>query len=261
LAENTFSEITFDEILIDKALKLKLISTDAFTATNLVTKIFHIFETPVENSAPNHDLFHALSLMINIETIVLDQTAIKEIPANAFRSLNGEQNKLKTLLIRYGVLKSVGNHAFSHLNSLTTLALNDNHIDSIQANAFSFQKVSNEPIIIFLDKNNLNGSSFEFNTFSSIGRPATIEFDWKNNDHKNNPIKFVDKKIFLPFFELNSGNNLRFGDIELDCDDCRSFWLKHEFEGKFNNRIDYLTCSNGKSFANNTNFENCNEFI
>jgi hypothetical protein len=78
--------------------------------------------------------------MINVETIVLDQTAIKEISANAFRSLNGEQNKLKTLLIRYGVLKSVGNHAFNHLNSLTTLALNDNHIDSIQANAFSFQK-------------------------------------------------------------------------------------------------------------------------
>jgi L-ribulose-5-phosphate 3-epimerase UlaE len=41
LAENTFSEITFDKIHIDKALKLKLISTDAFTATNLLTKILH----------------------------------------------------------------------------------------------------------------------------------------------------------------------------------------------------------------------------
>jgi hypothetical protein len=42
LEENTFYEITFEEIYIFNATKLKLINTRAFGATNLVTKIFKV---------------------------------------------------------------------------------------------------------------------------------------------------------------------------------------------------------------------------
>ncbi len=49
--ENTFSQITFDKINIYNSTKLKLINTNAFIATNSVTKNF--FVNLIEVSLPS----------------------------------------------------------------------------------------------------------------------------------------------------------------------------------------------------------------
>ncbi len=80
LEENTFYEITFEEIYIFNATKLKLINTRAFGATNLVTKIFKVNyinnytdfpkkRTALCSSPPEHDFFFMLSSMVNLEIL------------------------------------------------------------------------------------------------------------------------------------------------------------------------------------------------
>jgi hypothetical protein len=61
LEENTFLEITFNEILIKNAKNLKSINSDAFNSTNLVTKVFEVYNSPVINFPPNFDIFLLLS--------------------------------------------------------------------------------------------------------------------------------------------------------------------------------------------------------
>ncbi len=55
LPENTFGDITFDTIDIFEAKNLSLISTFAFTATNLRLKAININGTPLKNTPPNYD--------------------------------------------------------------------------------------------------------------------------------------------------------------------------------------------------------------
>jgi hypothetical protein len=96
LEENTFYEITFDDITFD-ATKLSFINTHEFTATNFVTKLFRVNSGPLVNSPPNYDIFKILSLVKNIEEIDIYYTKIDEIPSNAFKPLMGIQNNLKIL--------------------------------------------------------------------------------------------------------------------------------------------------------------------
>lgn len=251
LEENIFHEITFEEIRIDGATELKHIHSNAFTTTNLITKTFHTSYSPIENSLPNYDLFHALSLMLNLESIVLDNTNIKEIPENAFKSLNGPQNKLWAVYVRYGILEKLGDYAFSDLNNLKQIALDGNELSYIPQNAFFFNKKSNETLEIWLNANQLNSSSIEFGTFLSIyGRPVTL------NLYENPKITYLEEKIFRIFFEYNPENKIRFKAIKFDCNDCRSSWIK-DYYNKFINRIDSLLCSNDKKFMDETNFVNC----
>jgi hypothetical protein len=96
LEENTFYEITFDEIYIYNATKLKLINTHAFTATNLVTKKFFVNRniyftrgpSALTNSPPNYDIFHMLCSIISLEEIKFCITNISQIASRAFRSIN-----------------------------------------------------------------------------------------------------------------------------------------------------------------------------
>ncbi len=90
------------------------------------------------------------------------------------------------------------------MNYLNYLSLKNSRIEWIRANAFSSDQFSNEKITILLRGNPLNGSSFELEAFGDIKRPAVIEFRW--NRDTQNEIKFLDKKIFLPFFEPNDNN-------------------------------------------------------
>ncbi len=252
LEENTFYGLNFDEIYIENAPKLKLIHTNAFTTNNLVTKKFRIYNTPVGNSPPNHNLFLTLSLLSNVEFIDLKNISIEEIPDKAFGP--SVQNKLSLFSIENSGLKKIGKHAFSHMNNLNYLSLKNNKIEWIRANAFSFDQFSIEKITILLRGNPLNGSSFELGAFDDMKRPAVIEFRW-DKDYENQ-IKFLDKKIFLPFLESNYNNSVNLGDIKLDCDDCQNYWLRNS---KIVKRFDYLNCMNGKLFEDKTNFAVCNQ--
>jgi hypothetical protein len=94
IEENTLYDITFDEIQIINAKKLKLINTNAFNATNLVTKKFSVnygnwkplpHLNPLTDSPPTHDIFHMLSSIISLEEIGL---LLHQYHKNSFECLS-----------------------------------------------------------------------------------------------------------------------------------------------------------------------------
>jgi hypothetical protein len=248
LEENTFYEITFDEIIIFNSTKLSLINTHAFTTTSLVTKTFQSRLTPLINSPPNYNIFYALTLILNIESIVIQQSNITEIPSYAFKPVIGPQNKLNLLWIDNGVVQKIGNYPFFSLNHLNELSVDANNLDFIPKDAFHFEKESNEDLVLMMVANNLNDSSFEIGSFDNLRKPTLLYLD-------NTLMTYLDEKIFSPFLELNHQNFIKF-NYGLNCDDCRNYWLKKDYH-LFGNRTNISKCTNGKSFFSNDNFVKC----
>ncbi len=252
LEENTFYEITFDNIYILNATKLNLIATNAFTSNNRVTKTFESVLTPLMNSPPSHDIFITMSSMINIENILIRHSNLTEIPSYAFRPVNGTQTKLKMIHISHSPsIKQIGNYSLYYLNNLREFSIENSSIDFIPTDAFHFEKESNDSLTIYMSENEkLNGSGFAINSLSNIKRPTIISFSLSKK------LTFLDQKIFLPFFSTNSNNKIGFyGTQTFNCDDCRSYWILRE--SKYLNRTDIIKCSNGNDITNNSNFKNC----
>ncbi len=249
IEENTFFEVTFDDISISDATNLKSINSHAFTSTNLVTKTFSIINAPIVNSPPNHDIFLALSSFINLEGLELIRTEISEIPSYAFRPINGIQSKLLGIDFHKSKIEKIGNYSFYDLKNLTELSLSLNPLKLISMNSFDFKNVSNQTLQLNLgDSNTLNGSSFAINSLSNIKRPTYIHLGEDPN------LKFFDEIIFQPFFESNPKNKIMSNTI-MDCDDCRSHWLVKE--SKYLDRFKQINCLNGNDIRNSNNFKNC----
>jgi hypothetical protein len=247
LAENTFENITFDVIEIRNAKNLSLIHTNAFTAMNVRLKEFLVFYTSLRNSPPNYDIFKAMSLMIEIETIYITYSKLEDIPENAFQPLSGQQNKLKTINFDHNIINSIGNNAFQYLSSLSELILYGNKIDHIPSNALRILNNSgiNE---LHLGSNLLNSSSFEKGSLNYLTGPVNLQLS-------ENHFVYLDQNIFEIFFNSNEKNKINVYNI--DCEDCRSFWL---FKNKkFINQTEDIYCLNGKRFAEITNFKKCPE--
>ncbi len=159
--------------------------------------------------------------MVAIEQISIAFCEINEIPKNAFRPLNGQQN------------------------NLTLLFFDENKINHISNNSFNFLKKSDKPLIISLRSNSLNSSSFELSAFNNMNRRTTIDLLY-------NKISYLDQTVFQLFFNDNNNNIININS--LDCEDCRSFWL---FKNTTYSQSLGISCSDGKMFLNNNNFKKC----
>ena len=80
-----------------------------------------------------------------------------------------------------------------------------------------------------------------------------IYIDW--NLGINTKISFLDEKVFYPFLEANVLNNIVLPINGVDCNDCRSYWIK--MYSKFIPKFVNLKCDNGREFSDNLNFANC----
>jgi hypothetical protein len=254
IEENTFFEVTFDEIVIEKAANLTSINSHAFTSTNMVTKRFRLSEAPIVNSPPNYDVFLLSSSFINLETLTFAGTQISEIPSYAFRPINGIQSKLTDIVFGFSKIEKIGNYSFYDLKNLISLSIYNNPLKLISMNSFNFRNVSNQTLVIYLYGNALNGSSFAINSLSNIKRPTELHLFTEHN------LKFLDETIFLPFFESNPKNKIILSALQIfDCDDCRSHWLVKE--SKYLERFDVqILCKSGdhlRDLKNSSNFKNC----
>jgi hypothetical protein len=267
LEENTFYEITFEEIYIFNATKLKLINTRAFGATNLVTKIFKVNyindytdfpenRTALCDSPPEHDLFFMLSSLVNLETLDISYTNIDAIPSHAFRPSSGNQNhNLRYISFYNNKIKEIGDSPFYYLNNLYYLIFFSNNITSIPKTAFNFKNNFNTRLTLDLMKNNLNGTSFEIGSLNNLKTPTELNL-------KENPnLTYLDQTIFQPFLDSNVENKVILEEelykkqTTFDCDDCRNYWLKKD--SKYSNRTNLKICSNGKNYTDNDNFSKC----
>jgi hypothetical protein len=251
LLENTFGNITFDHILIKEAKNLTRFQTNTFIGINQSIKEFDLYTTPLNNYPPNYDIFTAFSSMNNLEVLNIMYTNLEEIPENAFRPLNGLQNNLSTIYLYNNKISKIGNNAFKYLNSLTELHLTSNFVDNIPENAFSFSDTSEKRLNIFLIACHLKSVSFSVGAFSHLNRPTRLYLDaWLN---ESNNITFLDQRIFEPFFNANNRNEIQASN--LDCDDCRSYWLVKD--NRFSQQLTKIYCSDSKQVSDNKNFANC----
>jgi hypothetical protein len=253
IEENTFYDITFVAIVIEKATKLTKINSYAFSETNYFTNTFYIIDTPVQNDPPTHNIFFMLSLMRNVATIQLLNNNISTIPSYAFKPINGFQSKLLTLnLFNNLKLEQIENYAFYNLDSLTQLQIYNSSIEYLPANALNFRKDSKNLLNIYLDPILFNGSILENNAFLNTRRPTVL-----NSQCLKLPCKltYLDEKEFSRFLDLNDNNKISLSNHQIDCTDCRSYWLRKN--EKYIQRIVSLTCIDGKQFMDNSNFINC----
>ena len=246
LEENCLKGFTFEVIWIYDCPELTTINRNAFNETTLVTKDLQIYGNP-KLSSPDNSIFEVLSKFKRVEYIYLGQSNITEIPSEAFKPVNGNQDHLINIHINSTSLAKIGERAFFHLNSLNFIQISNTNIQTIPANAFAFEKVSNQSLTIrfysdqFLDKYN-----FAKDAFTQIKRPVTLDM--------SNKEAFLDERVFLPFLLENSKNAI-ISDHLFDCDDCRNFWLRKN--STLQTRIKNLKCLNKKNFNDSSNFKNC----
>ena len=93
LRENTFKDITFDRIYIGFCNKLKTVQKNTFNGTEKVTK-FVEFESNPSLQTSDDLIFKVLAKFDSIQQINLLNNNISEIPENAFKSENGNQDSL-----------------------------------------------------------------------------------------------------------------------------------------------------------------------
>jgi hypothetical protein len=256
LPENVFEDIIFETITIRDTKKLTKIHTKAFAKTESYIKDFYVYNTSLKSSAPDHDLFTALSSMANLETIFITSSMIEEIPDNAFRPLNGPQNNLYDIGLEHNQIKKFGNNAFENLHFLNGLDLDHNNVNHISKDAFSFNTTSKDTFDLYLQNLTLNSSSFEKGAFSNLNRPTILHFNY-GYQYKSNNITYLDQNIFEEFLNYNNFNRIELYTI--DCKDCRSFWLLNN--DKYKLQIDSITCSDFKPLTDKNNFSGCEHFV
>jgi hypothetical protein len=250
LVENTFEDITFEHIRIMNASNLSLIHTLAFSSLNHSLNRIEISNASLINSPPNHDIFTAMSSMVGLEVLEISHSLIEEIPDNAFRPINSQQKNLTVINLYYNKINRIGDSAFKNLGSLSKLYIEHNKINHISDKALIFGETSENTFILYLFGCLLNSSSFAIGAFNNLNRPAWLYFSYREII---NNITYLDQHIFEPFLYNNKNNEIILN--QLDCNDCRSFWLFKN--AKLSPQISRLECANGNKFSEISNFLEC----
>ncbi len=221
---NVFNDIKFKIIRINDTINLRHIDRNAFKSiAESVEEFWQDFNSRLglsPNPKPDsfEQLFEALRALPNVKQIGLDKNLITEIPDNAF-----SKQKLLTdlyfphFLATNGSIARIGNNAFYHLESLKRVYFENNKLNTIPAKAFDFEKSSDIQLLIQLNNNLLNETSFEVGIFNETKRPVNVILT-------NNKIQYLDEKVFGPVFKLNNKNKFNFMGNPFECD-CRMKWL------------------------------------
>ncbi len=255
LEENTFFDITFEEISLVWNKEMKHIHTKAFGSTSLVTKRLNIEFTPVENFPPNYNFFLFLSTLKNIEAIFCQGLNLPVIPPHAIQPAAGFMTNLIDISFISSKIAILGINAFYDLTNLEVIDLSKNNLQTIPANAFQFKSPATKNLEIDLNGMiSLIGTGFQVGSLLNIKRPTLLSL---TGDTK---ITYLDEKVFKPFLDSNPGNTIKLIPdsgliVSFDCDDCKNFWIKKD--PKIHSRTDLTKCSNKKLFTDATNFAKC----
>ena len=152
---------------------------------------------------------------------------ITEIPSNAIVPV-GNQTKLTFLTIigKYHNI-TVKSNAFQHLSQLLEIDFHETTIKTIEEEAFKLNSESGlTSIIIQFYKCNLTGETFKNGSFDGLSKPIKITF-------RDSDINYLSEGAFKTVLNNNLGSidlytNGPQQNSELDCSDCRNYWLIKE---------------------------------
>ena len=253
LEGNTFKDITFDEITIENCNNLSKIHKNTFFETDLFTKILWIASNPALSSSDN-SIFEVISKFVNLEKLYLIDNNITEIPSNAFQSIEGYQDNLKTIVFGGKSIRKIESRPFYLLHGLNFLKINNTSIDYIPENAFEFEEESSLQInLAFINNSLLNSSGFHQDSLVHFKRPVYLDLGWIGNH-----FEYLEEKVFKNFLNSNPHNVIDMIFVKFDCNNCKNFWLKQQpnLLENFKN----LSCSNLKNFNDSENFAECGPY-
>ena len=235
LVENTFKDITFDEIEIYKCHNLTKIHKNAFAETDLVTRELR-FLSNYRLSSLDNSIFEVFSKFVNLERLYVDFNNITEIPSNAFQRIEGYQDKLSDLRFSGESIRKIGSRAFYSLRGLSSLEIYETFIDYIPEYAFEFEEESNERMTLTLGYSKLNDSNFQKDVFSHFKRPVDLNLGYAI-------FEYLEENVFENFLSSNPQNRILMTSKGINCDNCKNFWLRKQ---ALSGRVIGLKCSNDK---------------
>ena len=187
-----------------------MIHNNAFDKTSESIKEFVNVDGYINNKLPEYDVWKVLNGLLNVEVIDVE-LGITEIPPQSL-------NKSKIILINLtNFTIKTPNHirikklAFNYMDNLRNLNIKSK-IDKIENEAFAFKNLSEKLIISFFEE--INGDSFDTNSFIGVQRPVQINFESGLNYLPELPFKTT----------LNNKNNL-IKINRINCFECKNYWI------------------------------------
>ncbi|RWS29329.1 Leucine rich repeat containing protein 13-like protein [Leptotrombidium deliense] len=204
-----FRKVTFDKCIVNK------IHPNAFNSNHRSLEIFNLRNNVLEKEAI-HNIFKAVIKLNALRVLDISFNNIEKIPANAFKAQRRQEN-LTEIDLQSNAITEIGDFAFADVSSLEFLYLDNNKILSIKGNTFAFQEKSSARLLLSLNSNKLNTSSFEQSAFLSLQRPATL-------DMNGNEITILTENIFKPFLFMAKRNVINIKGNPIECNE-KNAWL------------------------------------
>jgi len=203
LEESVFGNITFESVSFYYMIpNLTKIHTNVFNGPIAKTvKSILLDDIPIDENSQNHSIFEALNKLENVERIEWQTTQIKGITANMFRQKSLRDLTLTAPWNLSGKMSSIGENAFTLLDSLDSLVIQSQNLSRVGTNLFGPEH-SSISMHIDLTYNPLTGDSFESRAFSNIEGPTSIYID-------KNHIKYFKESVFLSFLREHPSNYLQ----------------------------------------------------
>ena len=182
LPENVFLDIKFKQITIYNSNNLNRIHTKSFIHTEFDIKNFICYQNFVSllrNEPPEHDLYEAVSSLVNLETIYLSLATHEEheIPDWAFRPVHGLQKRLGFVeWYGYYTITRIGRNIVFVLPNVRNIVFKYTIVQHISADAFMLpdNNRDQELNIIFLNTS-LTDKSFEPGVFTNCFRKVKLD--------------------------------------------------------------------------------------
>ncbi|CAG2100058.1 unnamed protein product [Medioppia subpectinata] len=259
-----FAGVHFDEYAIHDCTNLTRIHRLAFATTNSTgnhtgntglsdnMKTYGLFITnnPKLNgqSTGEYSLFDALTQLPHLQTLVLADNNITEIPALLF---NGSTARtVANVEIAGQSIESVSDRSFYNLQSLYSLRVTNTSVRQLSTDTFAVNRgvgspATHFPMHIYLYNNRyINSGSFAADSVSTnrTGRPIVLSI----LDDTRELFSYIPESVFRGVVSGNVNNKLFLLQIQLDCNDCRNKWLTNR--NVTTGRLLYLECANGRPF-------------
>lgn len=190
-------------------------------------KLFNCYECALEHQPPEWDIQTVINKMPNLLDLQIglnmtDEQSLNDVLPNQPSYIHGIDIRANQLTIKTGALK--------YLEDLSSISFNGARINRIERESFKRGIHSNftSDGMFFINFRycKLSNGTFQSGSFDGIqGKWVQITFDGVD-------ISSLPENAFKSLLNSTSNSIALIGDSNLDCDDCKNYWLIKEKKEK-----------------------------
>lgn len=184
----------------------------------------------IEKDENDGAIFENVDGFMQLNSFWVTAARIPRIQRSAFGRC--ELPAVRTIYLPKNNIEEVGDYAFYRLPNLTYLNLRDNEISRISNFTFSFEKTSEEILVIDLQGNIITSDAISPSSFLQLNRPVNLNLHF-------NLMTYLDEETFKPIL-MNPKSSIIISNNPIICD-CRMKWLLEE-AADYMDRVHGLMC-------------------